>query len=369
MKARASSADQLINALADALVNPPSRPGGATDPVQPAVSAEDRQLAERRQRYQFLLNPDWPEARWDVSGAFVYDKTLVVFHDFLTYSLGIKPFARVHGAPLCLWNSGRLRQEFFQERDDIEKFIQDYARRGITLDVTFSSTSLNDTHLVDPMCNYILNYMGQFNPTGGNGVIFCSDRLAAHVRKFYPGLKLVASVVKAAEEDGRGKLDYYRKQAELCDKVMVHPDDNFNLELLSRLENRDKYEILVNETCFRNCPRRKQHYRMLSLYSQNLLDSGLQAEMHQLLAQNNCSDPSRLLLDKNQRTLMLSTNEIKSIYDLGFRNFKIQGRGVANPTAILLEMARLMFNHTPDQDNLSARTMLEIIEILSRTRK
>jgi hypothetical protein len=350
------SPNPLIAAMAEALA--------ATPRQSPEEAAESRRLAGLRKQYQFLINPNWPDARWDVSGAFIYDRELTSFHDFFLRGHGFKLFSLVHGAPLCLWNSGRVKWQFHRKPHEIERTVLDYARRQIALDATFSNSLLEPKHLDDIRGNLILEMLDQANPTGGNGVIISSELLAEHVRRRHPGLKLVASVVKVTEEDGRGKLDYYRSMAARYDKVMIHPDDNFNLDLLTQLEDKDKYEILVNEPCLRHCQRRKAHYRLLSRFSLNLLDTEVESELTGVMEQNGCSDPVRLLLSQDRRTLTLSTNEIKRLYDIGFRNFKIQGRGLANPTAVILEMVRLMLTHDPDHDHQVARCLAEFMTML-----
>ena len=37
-----------------------------------------------------IVNPHWPEAFWDVSGAFVNDRELLLFHDFFLQASGVK---------------------------------------------------------------------------------------------------------------------------------------------------------------------------------------------------------------------------------------------------------------------------------------
>jgi hypothetical protein len=318
--------------------------------------------------FHSLLNPNWPEARWDISGAFVYDEELILFYKLLRDSYGIIPFSRVHGAPLCLWSSGRLKWQFQQERGDTERTILSYAAQGLALDVTFSSSTLQEKHIADRRGNYILELMTQANPTGSNGVILCSELLAGHVRQHYPTLKRIASVVKAAEEDGRGRRDYYLGTAERYDKVMIHPDDNFNLDLLAGLDDKDKYEILVNEPCFLGCQMRKTHYRLISELSQNVLDSSLEKQLSELFERNRCLDMDRLLLSPDQRTLILANEEIKQLYDLGFRNFKIQGRGLGSVSAMFIEIFRLVFNQEPRQNHLAARVMQAVLSSIAEAK-
>ena len=306
-----------------------------------------------------LRHPDWPEARWDVSGAFVYDAMLTMFYDRLAGVWGGSPMDVIHGSPSCLWNGGRVKNQFAQTQKGVEKTILGYAQRRLPLDLTFSNSSLQKGDLDDPHGNFLLQRLSEANPTGRNGIILCSELLAEHVRQHCPSLKLVSSVVKVSHENGRGNLDWYRRTAERYDKVMIHPDDNFDLELLAKLEEKDRYEILVNEPCIRNCQRRKLHYTLLSENSLRPHDSILIQKIHDLTRLNQCDSPDLLFHPAGapHRTSVLADSEIRRLYELGFRNLKVQGRGMCSPTAMLLELSRLMLNPRPEAWPVVARVV------------
>jgi collagenase-like PrtC family protease len=336
------SSNQLIEGLAQGLLKPQA--------AAPAIPEKPR----FDPRYAIVKNQDFPEARWDVSGAFVYNSLLVRIHDFFS-NIGILMISTVHDSPLCLWNSGRQKAGLHADQHVILQALKAYDLRRIPVHLTFSNSLLTSEYLNDPKGNILLNMISDFNQCGENGVIVCSDLLADHVKKNFPSLKLVSSVVKVAHEEGKGNLDYYRHLEKKYDKIMVHPDDNFNLDLLAQLENKDRYEILVNEPCIRNCPMRKRHYQVLSQISMNFLDSSLTTREGQLLQQNGCQNMADLLFNPDRRTLVLSCREIKQLYNLGFRNFKIQGRGMTNEHAMTNEIFRLALNHDPRYDYLTTR--------------
>ena len=339
--AKPSLGDELIAGLAQGL----AKPAPATAPA--AAPRPDP-------RYAILKNPDLPEARWDVSGAFVYQSLLIRIQDFFG-ALGIPLLSCVHDAPLCLWNSGRVKLGFHAEQSTILQALQGYSLRRLPVHLTFTNSMLTADYLGDTNGNILLHMLADFNQSGENGVIVCSELLASHVKKLFPQLKLISSVVKVSHEDGKGKLDYYRSLEARYDKIMVHPDDNFNLPLLEKLENKDRYEILVNEPCVRNCQVRKMHYQLLSRISMNYLDSSLSQQEGELRMRNQCGNSEDLLFNPSRRTLVLSRNEVKHLYDLGFRNFKIQGRGMTSDNAMAHEIFRLALNYTPDQDHITTR--------------
>ena len=77
------------------------------------------------------VNPLWPEADWDVSGAFVNDRELLSFFDFCKEKLGYEPFHMVHGAPLCMWNSGRVLKQLLREAEEVRAAGLEYEKRHV----------------------------------------------------------------------------------------------------------------------------------------------------------------------------------------------------------------------------------------------
>ena len=107
------------------------------------------------------------------------------------------------------------------------------------------------------------------NETGG-GVIVSSPLLRDHIRAHYPHLEVHASVILTAFTEERD-LAYYEGLARDYDRYVLHPDDNFRLDLLAQLP-KDKAEIIVNEPCGFHCPRRKEHYLSITLDQAALIE-------------------------------------------------------------------------------------------------
>lgn len=296
------------------------------------------------------VNPLWPEADWDVSGAFANDRELLAFFDFCKEALGFEPFRLVHGAPLCSWNSGRVVKRLLRSAEEIRNAGLEYEKRGITVYLTFSNLLLREEHLGDALGNAICTFFSRHNPTARNGVILANDLLLNHIRKEFPSLRCISSILQIVNSGGRGKRDAYLRLAEQYDEVMVHPDDVLNYDLLESLSDKDRYICLVNEYCIRNCPLRPFHYKSLSQESLNFLGyDGRAFEKRQIA--NGCRDLPRMLTDPRLGVLALNTPELRRLYDMGFRHFKLQGRGHANASAILFDLIRLLFRADAPQEN------------------
>ncbi len=296
------------------------------------------------------LNPLWADAEWDVSGAFVNDRELLAFHDFCTALLKFEPFRIVHGAPLCVWNSGRVLKHLMREAEEIRAAGLEYEKRGIALYLTFTNLLLSEAQMKDPLGNALCTFATNHNPTGRNAVILASDVLREHLRREFPKLRLISSILKITAERGKGKLETYQRYAEQYDEVMVHPDDVLNYSLLEKLEDKEKYILLVNEYCIRQCPLRHLHYDSLSHTALDFLSYD-SSDFDAKQSTNGCRSLYTLLVDPKRSVLALNTPELARLRDMGFRHFKLQGRGHANASAVLFDLLRLVMRNDSRSEN------------------
>lgn len=300
------------------------------------------------------LHPHRPEAVWDVSGAFVDDRELVAFYEYCRDALSLEPFHIVHGAPLCPWNSGRVLSHMMREAEDIREAGLAYARLGISVYLTFTNLLLGPRELKDPVGHALCRFFSRNNPTARNAVIVANDGLRELIRREYPELRLVSSVLHITNNEPVRNPDVYRRLADEYDEVMVHPDDVRRPELLEKLEDKDKYILIINEYCIRNCPIRPYHYRTLSEYALNFLSYD-DSHFMKAKAGNGCGELHTLLSDETRRVLALNEPELDALYDMGFRHFKLQGRGHANAVPLLTDLLRLILrSDTATQNSMHA---------------
>jgi collagenase-like PrtC family protease len=220
------------------------------------------------------------------------------------------------------WNCGRGAPAFAPW---FTTTLEQYKKLGLNVFYTFSNPLLTASDLDDPLCNYMLDSLSRINGEG-SGVIVASDLLSDYIRERYPHLQQKASIVKSSCENKAGDLSWYEEMAGKFDRVMVHPDDLFDRQLLQKLAaNADKYEVLVNENCVVNCPQRHVHYDVLARLQLNPLPPGEAPYQDRL--PGNCGRNELLAGIRKSRNLNLTRSELKDIYAMGFRHFKIQGRG------------------------------------------
>ncbi len=277
-----------------------------------------------------LLHPYWPEARWNISGVFNY-RALV---SFLVQTMRAHGITHViesfHGAPDLMWNGGRMNANV-PNFPDTEAYLKSLNNVGIGVYFTFTNAVLEKRHLDDKKSNELLDRLDE--KCGLNGVIVLNDLLADYIRDKKPGLKQVCSVVKSFIENPKGDIGWYRKMEERFDRVVIHTDHMFDLDLLDKLD-RNKAEILITEECVYQCPNRAHHQTLNSIYNIAQSEDEEKAretmEKIKVIRKAKCSGGGRLLNPERntgmQRSCYLTHDEVKTIYDMGFRHLKISGR-------------------------------------------
>ncbi|MBR4310350.1 MAG: hypothetical protein IKT79_04910, partial [Akkermansia sp.] len=237
-----------------------------------------------------------------------------------------------------------------REAEEIRTAGLEYEKRNIALYYTFTNLNLGAEHINDPLGNAMLTFASNHNPTKRNAVIMASDALYNHVRKEYPKLRTVSSILKITNGGGKGKLDMYKRLADRYDEVMVHPDDVLNYDLLEKIEDKERHILLVNEYCIRHCPLRAFHYKSLSDLALDYLSYD-STDFEKRQNTNGCKDMGTLLTHEKHSVLALTTAEIKRLRDMGFRHFKMQGRGHANGSSILFDLLRLVLRNDAADEN------------------
>jgi len=215
--------------------------------------------------------------------------------------------------PNAIWNGGRA---VFGSayKGDIDRIIKIYNSRGVPVRFTWTNSLLEEKHNLDTYCNLIMKLADHKK----NQVLVNAPSLEEYIRKEYPEFAVISSTTKRLTDPAAIKAevekDYYL--------VVLDYDLNHNEDVLKELEPvADKIEILVNEICSPNCPKRAEHYRAESL-SQLEFD---QATDFKCPHQN----AKRGFNESMKRPAFISNEEIGSYIDRGYVNFKIVGRGLS----------------------------------------
>jgi collagenase-like PrtC family protease len=212
-----------------------------------------------------------------------------------------------------------------QTKESFAQLVGEYNRRGIQFNLVFSNLFVEEQHLGDKRCNWLLEHC--YRP--GNGVIVGSHVLARYIRENYPDYRLVHSLTHFNKDPA-----YYYEHSDLYDVFVLPPHLNYRKPVLQEMLANlgpEKIEILVNETCFRECNIRQDHYDLISkacleddwdLWEQLTNGFCQRAHAERFTRLGEAKDVKRI------KNFTLSQDEVEELKALGIQNFKLANRQV-----------------------------------------
>lgn len=239
--------------------------------------------------------------------------------------------ASVYGVfPPSLWNGGRI-QEGNCNRRFIKSVIGAFNERGIPLRFTFTNPVLEKKHLNDNFCNMVMHLANN----GLNEVIVMSPLLEDYIRKNYPKYKLTSSTCKRITDPDA----LYNEVNNDYHIVVIDYDLNNKFDVLEKIPQKEKCEILVNACCEPACKRRSAHYRSIGLQQIAYADhikkypdmpfnpDMLIREHPEILQTAECRCTERTIFDIKNLSTHITPDDIWEKYvPMGFSQFKIEGR-------------------------------------------
>jgi collagenase-like PrtC family protease len=224
-----------------------------------------------------------------------------LFHD------GMRIAAAYGCFPGNIWNGGRVIIGLASKKD-IQYAIQEYNSRGIAIRYTYTNPCLEQIHLLDTYCNLCM----QMADNGQNEVLVNSDLLEDFIRVNYPNYKIISSTTKCLYD-----LELIQKELKKDYHLVVLDSAMNNTEKLFELDHKEKIELIVNHYCADNCPRRKEHYRLVG-----------KAQLEYDSVVFPCENIRRTFKEIQNNKSFISPDMIYDKYlTAGFHNFKLDGRG------------------------------------------
>ena len=214
--------------------------------------------------------------------------------------------------PNQIWNGGRTVKGQGAELENIINTINtinNYYK--VPIRFTYTNCLINEEHLGDEQCNIITSLA----ENGKNEILVNSPVLEKYLRESYPDFKYISSATRCVRDiDKLNELinneDYYL--------VLGGYRDNFNFEFLDKIQNKDKLEILINPYCKPDCQIRELHYKVLSQLQLNL---PTEKDIH-------CPCETMHWYELEQSNHIIKSDDLQKYIDMGFSNFKIEGRNI-----------------------------------------
>ena len=226
--------------------------------------------------------------------------------------------------PNCIWNGGNIIFGKISFAKEQIKIMNDFNSLGIPLRLTMTNPLIEEKDCYDRYANYIMENLHN----GFNQVIVASPILEQYIREKYPKYPIIRSIIAANNENNV----YYDDSNKYFMSVLNRQKNN-DLEFLEKIKNKNKIEILVNETCVSNCKRHYEHYENFGK-SQTLMEKQMNINVKCDYEKNR---KYRYKI-KQESPTCISRKKIKEIYEpMGFNNFKLSGR--ISFTPIILDYA------------------------------
>jgi collagenase-like PrtC family protease len=239
-------------------------------------------------------------------------RSIIFLHDWMEqepelFNDGMRIAAAYGCFPGNIWNGGRVIIGI-ASKEDIQYAIQEYNSRGIAIRYTYTNPCLQQFHLLDTYCNLCM----QLADNGKNEVLVNSDVLENFIRTNYPNYKIISSTTKCLYD-----LKLIEEELEKDYHLVVLDSAMNNTEKLFELNHKEKIELIVNHYCVDNCPRRKEHYRLVG-----------EAQLEYDSVVFPCENIKRSFQEIQKNSSFISPEMIYDKYlDAGFHNFKLDGRG------------------------------------------
>lgn len=293
------------------------------------------------------------EVYWHLPGFCVNFYLYQVFADLMEkypekFNEGYK-IGSVYGTfPSACWNGGRAVFGNIS-RANAEAIIDTYDKLHIPVRFTWTNSEIKELHLKDIYCNGIM----RISENGNNQVLCNSEILENYLRKTYPNFKYVSSTTKRIKTlealEAELEKDYFM--------AVLDYDLNHDEEVLKALEPKaSKVEILVDEICYPNCPKRLEHYKAESV-QQLLGKPGKPFDCPNIKTR-----PAFSVC--KERPTFISREELPKYIDRGFENFKLVGRGL--PEDFLVDSLMYYFVKDEECEFIKGKLMATLKKIRGR---
>ncbi len=302
---------------------------------------------------QFLTQDYLPSATWTVGGALRFDRSLLTINNFLSQMLAVRYFSNVMGTPPCLWSLDWFVQRRPVTYDTYCSALEAYAKQNVGVILEFDNPFLTAKEVEDPYGITLIKELYSRDRIRKNTVCVASDILAERIRAEIPKLRIQCHMNRLVVEKGKRTADLYNKLASKYDRVCLHPADAVKPSITNALINKERFDIIINDSCLRTCPVRKEHLTLLAEMRRAPYDTDAMRRRSDLISRVGCQKctPDEI---RQKVSCNLTRNEAKALYDAGFRSFIIQAQQFRNEMTLLWDIFHCMLDYSPEISNKAA---------------
>ncbi len=288
-----------------------------------------------------IVSRDMPDSCWRSAGGAHHFAPLVSLQQFLARELPQRSLAAFEFHFPCLWSiDWQLQRVLDSKVGAFNAQLTQLATLKMGALLVFDNPCLTEADLADPMGLALCECLMQTPNLASRAVCVAHDGLRDALRKRYPDLPIECHPNRLIVETQPRTKELYEQLLQGYDRVGLHPDDTFKLELLDSIEGRERLVVTCNETCMRGCPLRKKHVESLAQLRRDPWNLALQQREQKLPAQAGCT---QLRAKLGGKSASLSQEMRRHLYDIGLRHFRLGDERLENPLTLLTDIMAYLF--------------------------
>lgn len=318
-----------------------------------STPTEGTQNTEMQTKLQELTRNYLHGATWTLGGALRFDSSVTTMVNFFRTFFPQRTIERVAGVPACTWSLDWFVQRRPMALAEYTERLEQYAKMNTGVVLVFDNPYLNADMTDDVYALRAVEELYNRDRVRKNAVSVASDALADELRRRWPKLPIYCHANRLVSEQNKRTPALYNKLAEKYDRVCLHPTDATRPAIYTGIAAPAKFDVVINDPCFRTCPVRREHVKLLAEMRRSPYDVRLMSQREALITRNGCHriNPTEL---QQKLTCNLSRIEANTLHDAGFRSFIIQASQFRNEMTVLWDLFRSMLDYAPEISNKAA---------------
>lgn len=201
-------------------------------------------------------------------------------------------------------------------QDLLSKYIKKAHSFNIEFNYLLNPSCLGNIEYTSSYRKELLNFVGLLITLGVDKITVTIPFLFEFLKKYYPDLKIVASVICAI--DSPEKVLFYQDLG--ANRIILDYSLNRNFYILEKIREKVNIdlELILNDTCILKCPVRNYHYNFISHLKE---DSNISDPYLERCSLRKLQDLSLLI-----KSPWIRPEDVREYYNIGINHFKIIGR-------------------------------------------
>lgn len=320
-----------------------------TPSQQPQVMTPGQQQALHALVADYL-----PESYWILEGAFRFDASVRQLYRNTALGPGFRKLCQVAGAPPCLWSLDWGEQRRVLAQNEVIALLKEYAQLHLGVTLIFDNPYVTGEVLDDVYGHMLVSELQNHGEAGRVALCVANDALADCLRQRYPQLPLICHYNRLVAESGRRTPALYESLCKRYNRVMLHPADAARPALYRALKGPERFDVVINDSCLRTCPVRREHMRLLAQRRRCPYESGCMVQEQLLVERIGCRKAEAPALETKARGF-LTRREAQDLYAAGFRAFFVQGAQYRHEMTLLWDYLRCALDDQPALSNKTAQ--------------